>query len=80
MIDLRQPLVMLARRMPWQEIDALLAHQVKTGKKVEDTRLFGPEVKLVGAGLSNAERARFRTISGVALDRRQAHEEAAQQD
>jgi IS5 family transposase len=84
MIDPRQPLAMLARRMPWQEIGALLAHQfarqVKTGKKVEDTRLFGPEVKLVGAGLSNAERARFRTISGVALDRRQAHEEAAQQD
>jgi IS5 family transposase len=46
MIDPRQPLAMLARRMPWQEIDALLAHQlarqVKTGKKIEDTRLFGP--------------------------------------
>jgi IS5 family transposase len=46
MIDPRQPLAMLARRMPWQDIDALLAHQlarqVKTGKKIEDTRLFGP--------------------------------------
>jgi IS5 family transposase len=36
MIDLRHPLAVLANRMPWQEIEASLAHrfarQVRTGK------------------------------------------------
>jgi transposase, IS5 family len=52
MIDLRHPLAVLASRMPWQEIEASLAHQfarqVKAGKPVEDIGLFGPEVKVVG--------------------------------
>ena len=38
MIDLRHPLAVLASRMPWQEIEASLAHQfarqVKAGKNV----------------------------------------------
>jgi hypothetical protein len=40
MIDLRLPLAVLASRMPWQEIEASLAHnfarKVKAGKQVED--------------------------------------------
>ncbi len=63
MIDPRTPLAVLASRMPWQEIEASLAHQfarqVKAGKKVEDIGLFGPEVKLVGGGRSNAGRPRL---------------------
>ena len=63
MIDLRHPLAVLASRMPWQEIEASLAHQfarqVKAGKKVEDIGLFGPEVKVVGGGRSNAGRPRL---------------------
>ena len=63
MIDLRHPLAVLASRMPWQEIEASLAHQfarqVKTGKKVEDIGLFGPEVRVVGGGRSNAGRPRL---------------------
>lgn len=51
MIDLRQPLAVLASRMPWQEIEASLAHQsarqVKAGKQADDIGLFGPEVKVV---------------------------------
>ena len=63
MIDLRHPLSILASRMPWQEIEASLAHnfarKVKAGKKVEDIGLFGPEVKVVGGGISKAGRPRL---------------------
>jgi len=63
MIDLRHPLAVLAPRMPWQEIEASLAHQfallVKAGKSVEEICLFGPKVKVVGGGKSNAGRPRL---------------------
>lgn len=63
MIDLRHPLSILASRMPWQDIEASLAHnfarKVKAGKKVEDIGLFGPEVKVVGGGVSKAGRPRL---------------------
>jgi IS5 family transposase len=63
MIDLRSPLAVLASRMPWQEIEDSLAHhferRVKAGKKIESVGLFGPEVKVVGAGKSNAGRPRL---------------------
>jgi IS5 family transposase len=63
MIDLRSPLAVLASRMPWQEIEDGLAHhferRVKAGKKIESVGLFGPEVKVVGAGKSNAGRPRL---------------------
>jgi IS5 family transposase len=63
MIDLRHPLAVLASRMPWQEIEASLAHrfarQAKAGKKIEDIDLFGATVVLSGAGVSNAGRPRL---------------------
>ena len=66
MIDLRHPLAVLANRMPWQEIEASLAHrfarQAKAGKKIEDLDnmgLFGATVFLSGAGVSNAGRPRL---------------------
>ena len=63
MIDLRLPLAVLASRMPWQEIEASLAHnfarKVKAGKTVEDIGLFGPTVQVVGGGMSNAGRPRL---------------------
>ena len=63
MIDLRHPLAVLASRMPWQEIEASLAHrfarQVKVGKKIDDIDLFGATVSLSGAGVSNAGRPRL---------------------
>jgi IS5 family transposase len=62
MIDLRHPLAVLASRMPWQEIEASLAHQfarqVKAGKQVEDIGLFGPVVQTVN-GRPNAGRPRL---------------------
>ena len=63
MIDLRLSLAVLASRMPWQEIEDGLAHdferRVKGVKKIESVGLFGPEVKVVGAGKSNAGRPRL---------------------
>ena len=63
MIDLRLPLAVLASRMPWQEIEASLAHnfarKVKAGKQVEDIGLFGPSLQVVGGGVSNAGRPRL---------------------
>jgi hypothetical protein len=71
MIDMRHPLVVLATRMPWAEIEAslapLLAHRDRSGRLVEDADLFGPTAQLAGAGLSNAGRARLPTRLMVAL-------------
>ena len=71
MIDLRHPLAVLANRMPWQEIEASLAHrfarQVRTGKKTEDMDMFGPTVAVAGAGVSNAGRPRLPTRLMISL-------------
>jgi hypothetical protein len=56
LIDLRQPLAVLASRMPWQEIEASLAHkfsrQIRDGKQVEDIGLFGPQRTVCSAVVS----------------------------
>jgi len=63
MIDLRHPLVVLASHMPWQEIEASLAHhfarKVRAGKVVEVEDLFGTHTAVVGGGVSNAGRPRL---------------------
>ena len=63
MIDLRHPLAVLASRMPWQELEASIAHlfakAVRAGQKIEDVDLFGGVAKLVGAGISPAGRPRL---------------------
>ena len=71
MIDLRHPLAVLANRMPWQEIEASLAHrfarQVRTGKKIEDMNMFGPTVAVAGEGVSNAGRPCLHTRLMISL-------------
>lgn len=71
MIDLRHPLTVLANRMPWQELEASLAHrfarQVRAGKRIEDMDLFGPSVSVVGSGVAAAGRPRLPTRLMVAL-------------
>ncbi len=71
MIDLRHPLAVLSNRMPWQELEASLAHrfarQVRAGKRVEDVDLFGPAVSVAGAGVATAGRPRLPTRLMVAL-------------
>ena len=63
MIELRHPLAVLASRMPWQEIEASIAHlfarKVREGRKLEDVDLFGTTSSLVGSGISHAGRPRL---------------------
>ncbi len=63
MIDLRHPLGVLASRMPWAAIEAALApalaHKNRSGTHVETEDLFGPNVQVVGAGVSAAGRPRL---------------------
>jgi transposase, IS5 family len=63
MIDMRHPLVVLASRMPWAEIEAALApalaHRDRKGRLVEGADLFGSTAQLVSAGVSNAGRPRL---------------------
>ena len=63
MIDLRHPLAVLARRMPWTQIEAALApalaHRDRAGQVIEGDDLFGPSVQVVGAGVSAAGRPRL---------------------
>jgi len=63
MIDLRHPLAVLARRMPWAQIEVslapVLAHRDRAGRRIEGADLFGPSVAVVGAGVSNAGRPRL---------------------
>ena len=63
MIDLRHPLAVLARRMPWAQIEAALApalaHKNRAGIVVAEVGLFGPSAQLVGAGVSAAGRPRL---------------------
>lgn len=63
MIDLRHPLAVLASRLPWQELEANIAHlfakAVRAGKRLEDVDLFGGVSKVVGAGVSPAGRPRL---------------------
>jgi transposase, IS5 family len=71
MIDMRHPLVVLATRMPWAEIEAslapVLAHKDRSGRMVQDADLFGPTAQLAGAGPSNAGRPRLALRLMVAL-------------
>ncbi len=70
MIDLRQPLIVLASRMPWQQIEASLAHlfsrKAHTGLAMPDLDLFG-EAALPAARQSNAGRPRIPLRTMIAL-------------
>ena len=63
MIDLRHPLAVLARRMPWSQIEAALApalaHKNRDGNLTEGVDLFGPKMQVAGAGVSSAGRPRL---------------------
>lgn len=63
MIDLRHPLAVLARRMPWAQIESslapLFAHKNRSGQHTEHADLFGTSEVIAGAGTSNAGRPRL---------------------
>lgn len=63
MIDLRHPLAVLAKRMPWEHIEAVLApafaRKPRTGGVTEGSDLFGPTPATSGSGISAAGRPRL---------------------
>ncbi len=70
MIDLRHALAVLASRMPWQQIEASVAHlfssKVKAGKTLPGIDLFGEQVQTTAAH-SNAGRPRVALRTMIAL-------------
>lgn len=63
MINLGDPLAVLATRLPWTQIESALAarfeRQERAGQILEGHDMFGPSAVLVGAGVSNAGRPRL---------------------
>ena len=63
MINLSDPLAVLATRLPWDQIEAVLAplfaRKDRAGQTNADVDLFGPTLTVAGTGLSNAGRPRL---------------------
>jgi len=63
MIDLRHPLAALSARMPWTQIETVLApafaRKARAGRAEEGFDLFGPTLATGGAGVSAAGRPRL---------------------
>jgi len=63
MVDPRHPLAVLARKMPWTEIETALApafaHKDRKGRAVEGADMFGPTLSVAGSGVSPAGRPRL---------------------
>ena len=63
MIDLGHPLAVLASRLPWTQIEAVLApcfaRQAREGRTIAQDDLFGPSQQVVGAGIAAAGRRRL---------------------
>jgi transposase, IS5 family len=70
MIDLRHSLAVLSSRMPWQQIEASVAHlfsgKVRAGKKLSGIDLFGEQVQM-SAVKSHAGRPRVPLRTMIAL-------------
>ena len=63
MINLSDPLAVLARRLPWALIEATLAakfeRENRAGQSLDGADLFGPTAVIVGGGISTAGRTRL---------------------
>jgi IS5 family transposase len=63
MIDLHHPLEVLASRLPWAQIETVLAphfaRQVLEGRAVARDDLFGPSLQMAGASVAAASRRRL---------------------
>lgn len=71
MIDLRHPLVVLASKLPWESIEAMLSplfsRRDREGSWVEGGGLFGGGGQLLGGGVSPAGRPKLPTRLLVSL-------------
>jgi IS5 family transposase len=69
MIDLGRPLAVLAKRMPWAQIEASLAsvfaHKSRPGKVIEGEKLFGTTQEFAAAFPSAAGRPRQPSADGL---------------
>lgn len=63
MINLSDPLAVLAKRLPWALIEATVAakfeRQNRAGQSLEGADLFGPTAVVVGGGVSTAGRPKL---------------------
>ena len=63
MIDLRDPLAVLATRLPWQQIEASIGakfeRQYRAGEVLQGQDLFGTMQALVGVGVSSSGRPKL---------------------
>ena len=63
MINLNDPLAVLARRLPWDQIEASVAAKferlARDGQVLEGQDMFGPTLVLEGGGASNAGRPKL---------------------
>jgi IS5 family transposase len=63
MINLSDPLAVLARRLPWDQIDTAVAakfeRQERAGQVLEGHDMFGPTLAVAGGGISNAGRPKL---------------------
>ena len=63
MINLNEPLAVLATRLPWTQVEASLVakfeRQEHAGQVLEGHDMFGPTLVLEGAGTSNASRPKL---------------------
>lgn len=63
MIDLRHPLAVLANRLPWAQIESVLApafaRRNRQGQAIANSDLFGTSLQIAGAGISAAGRPRL---------------------
>ncbi len=63
MINLGDPLAVLARRLPWELIEATLAtkfeREDRAGRSLDGADLFGPTAVVVGAGVSTGGRPKL---------------------
>jgi transposase, IS5 family len=59
MINLSDPLAVLAGRLPWDQIDTAVAakfeHQQRAGQMLEGHDMFDPTPAVAGGGTSNAD-------------------------
>lgn len=71
MIDMKHPLAVLGRHMPWGEIERslapLFARKARMGRQREDADMFGPVAQVVTGGVSAAGRPRLPIRLMVAL-------------
>jgi IS5 family transposase len=63
MINLNDPLAVLAKRLPWELIEATLSakfeRENRAGQSLEGADLFGPTAVVVGGGISTAGRPKL---------------------